>query len=55
MVDVEGREIESVGGNESPGKEESRTLIVCAIIAVDPALAGSVCLAEVFLCMCTQT
>ncbi|KAJ9299749.1 hypothetical protein DTO271G3_2633 [Paecilomyces variotii] len=41
MVDVEGREIESVGGKDSPGKEESRTLIVCAIIAVDPALAGS--------------
>ncbi|KAJ9223657.1 hypothetical protein DTO169C6_4009 [Paecilomyces variotii] len=46
MVDVEGREIESVGGKDSPGKEESRTLIVCAIIAVDPALAGSVYLAE---------
>jgi hypothetical protein len=29
---VEGRDIESVGGSESPGKEERRTFTSCGIM-----------------------
>lgn len=34
MVEVDGSGMESVGGNESPGKDESRTLTVCDMTAL---------------------
>ena len=43
MVDVEGRENESVDGRDNPGKDESRTFTGCDAILMVLAFFPSVC------------